>query len=162
MINKYIPHILVLPEDDADRNLALGFLRHSTIDDANVHLLTSARGWVRVVDEFVNVHALELTKYPLRYIVLVIDFDEDSKRYAIVSDRIPDELRDRVFVLGAWSNPENLHKAQKMSLNSIGTVLAEECVSGSMRLWNCEELKHNDAELRRIGDSLRPVLRPSS
>ena len=38
-VNKYLPHVLVLPEDDANRQLANGFLLDPNLLDRRIQLL---------------------------------------------------------------------------------------------------------------------------
>jgi len=46
MVNRYRPHIYILPEDDANRQLANGFVFNT--DSSQVHTLTEAGGWTHV------------------------------------------------------------------------------------------------------------------
>ena len=93
-LNRERPHLLVLPEDDATRSLANGF-----IDGARgpMQALNPARGWSHVLEEFMNIHADGLRKYPLRHIVLLIDFDNDfHRRLAKFQESITQDVSDRV------------------------------------------------------------------
>ena len=61
-VNKHLPHILVLPEDDANRQLANGFLLQ--VDPTRMRqmqVLPVAGGWTAVLDQFLSdeVAALE-------------------------------------------------------------------------------------------------------
>ena len=98
-INKYKPHLLVLPEDDANRQIANGFLLHPNLNSRAIQVLPPSGGWKKVMDNFNNVHAPEMQKLTHRMIVLLIDFDRDEGRLSYVESQIPEELRDRVFVL---------------------------------------------------------------
>jgi hypothetical protein len=71
---------------------------------------------------------------------------------------IPDELMNRVFVIGAWSEPEDLRKARLGTFEEIGFKLAEECRSDSKSTWDHELLKHNADEVVRMASVLRPIL----
>lgn len=55
-INKYKPHILVLPEDDANRQIANGFLLEKTLNQSAIQVLPPAGGWKKVVEEFKTYH----------------------------------------------------------------------------------------------------------
>lgn len=46
-INAYKPHLLVLPEDDANREMANGFLLDSRVLMCNMSVLPPAGGWRR-------------------------------------------------------------------------------------------------------------------
>jgi len=43
-VNKYAPHIVLLPEDDANRQIANGFLLGSNLNSRSVQILRPARG----------------------------------------------------------------------------------------------------------------------
>ncbi|MEH1785097.1 MAG: hypothetical protein V7L23_05745 [Nostoc sp.] len=53
-INKHKPHILVLPEDDANRQIANGFILDISLNSRAIQVLPEARGWQNVVDTFTN------------------------------------------------------------------------------------------------------------
>ena len=42
-VNVYNPHVLVLPEDDANRQIANGFLLEPSIKHRNIQVLTPAK-----------------------------------------------------------------------------------------------------------------------
>ena len=110
-VNKYKPHVLVLPEDDADRQIANGFILEPNLNQRNIDILRPSGGWPRVVEDFTSIHALDMQKLPVRMMVLLIDFDERDDRLEKVKQQIPEELSDRVFILGVWSNPEKLKQS---------------------------------------------------
>jgi hypothetical protein len=126
-VNKDRPHVLVLPEDDANRKLANGFLLNPSVQLRAVQILPNAGGWTKVCANFSSVHALEMERNPERYMVLLVDFDNSSVRLSKVMSIVPPQLVDRVFVLGVLSEPEDLSKSGMGSLEQIGKELAEEC-----------------------------------
>jgi len=79
-INKHRPHILVLPKDDANRQIANGFLLEPNLNSRAIQVLPEARSWQDVMDKFTNNYASTMRKYPQRMIALLIDFDEDEDR----------------------------------------------------------------------------------
>lgn len=99
-----------------------------------------------------------MRSYPDRMLILLIDFDEQESRYQNVKSRIPGDLNDRVFVLGVWSEPEQLKRKTKKSFERIGDSLAEECPDNRNELWEDDLLKHNRKELDRLVSSVRPFL----
>lgn len=104
MVNRDRPHVLVLPEDDANRQLANGF--HDTVDftrDRQMQVLPVAGGWTRVLERFKSDHVDKMASNPNRFMVLLIDFDSRPERLGAVKAEIPTELADRVFILGARS-----------------------------------------------------------
>ena len=87
----------------ANRQIAKGFESHASVRDVHMRILPEARGWRRVLDEFDATHSSELKKYPNRFLVLLIDFDEDGARRQLVQSRIPADLLERVFgLLAVW------------------------------------------------------------
>jgi len=163
-INKYRPHILVLPEDDANRQIANGFLLNPNIDSRAIQVLPPAGGWESVVEQFRKYHAPEMRKFRERRFVLLIDFDLDKNRLSYVNSEILGEMRDRVFVLGVLSEPEDLKRnmESRISLERIGENLAQGCPENTNELWNHDLLIHNRTELEQIALSVRSFLFPSN
>ncbi|MSV32542.1 MAG: hypothetical protein EXQ57_08490 [Bryobacterales bacterium] len=155
--NRHRPHLHILPEDDANRQIAKGFASHVSVKDVKMQVLPEAHGWGRVLDEFDATHSRELKKYPNRFLVLLIDFDEDGARRQLVQSRIPADLLERVFVIGVWSEPERL-KSQLGSYETIGNALAEDCFRDTNTTWSHSLLEHNTAELVRLREQVRPFL----
>jgi hypothetical protein len=79
-VNKYRSHVLVLPEDDANRQIANGFLLDESLNGRAIQVLRSPGGWSKVRDEFVRTHVAEMDRNTLRYMVLLVDFDQDDPR----------------------------------------------------------------------------------
>ena len=52
--NKYRPHICVLPEDDANRQIANGFLTNFNVAMKSINILPIANGWRRVLEDFLQ------------------------------------------------------------------------------------------------------------
>jgi hypothetical protein len=163
--NKYRLHILVLPEDDANRQIANGFLLNPNINSGAIQVLPPAGGWEYVVDKFMQDYASEMQNLPERRMVLLIDFDRQlERRLSDVRSRIPANITDRVFVLGVLSEPEDLKRNMKsrISLERIGENLAQGCPENTNELWNHDLLIHNRIELERMSISVRSFLFPSN
>ena len=125
--NKHLPHVLVLPEDDADRELANRFqLQLDSVRLRQMQVLEVAGGWSAVLERFRSYHVALLKSLPLRFMVLLIDFDGDPERQRTVLADIPPHLADRVFVLGGLSDPEDLKKALG-PYETRGSALARDC-----------------------------------
>lgn len=149
---------MVLPEDDANRQLANGF--HSGIDrsvERQMQILPPVGGWRRVLDAFERDHIRALVQYPSRVLVLLIDFDQEEERLAYVKAQIPSSLTERVFVLGVWSEPEKLKSAGLGSFEDIGERLAKECRQSVAPTWDHELLRHNSPELKRLREVVAPI-----
>lgn len=163
-VNKHRPHVFVLPEDDADRQLAKGF--HQDVDSNRYHqmqVLPEAGGWTEVLERFKSDHVIEMDRYPHRFMVLLIDFDDREDRLDIAKAAIPDRLTDRVFVLGASKDPEHLLKAVRKaklgSYEAIGSALAKDCREETdYSTWGHPLLQHNANELARLREHVRPIL----
>jgi hypothetical protein len=151
---------MILPEDDANRQLANGFVSHAFIAPRSVQVLPSAGGWARVRDEFREVHAAEMEQNQLRWMVLLVDFDEKASRLNEVKIAIPDSLADRVFIIGVWTVPEHLRKHGLPAKEEFAQSLANECYENRRELWKHDLLQHNAGELERMTLALRPILFP--
>ena len=160
-VNKYRPHILVLPEDQANFDIAHGFLLYQLHHPRAIDVLPPAGGWSRVRDEFAETHITEMRKHSPRHMVLMVDFDGRDDRLNAVQEVIPADFADRVFVVGVWSEPEALRVATGCSLEKLGSKLAIECCDGSRVVWNHELLRHNTHEVARMTARLRPILFPN-
>jgi|SRR5271166_3744757 len=157
-VNKYQPHVLVIPEDEADRQLANGFLLDRSLFTRRIQILEEAGGWARVLDQFESDHIAGMEKWPRRFMVLLIDFDGNVGRLAQAKARIPANLADRVFVLGSLTNPEDLKHSFGRTFEEIGTALAEDCREDTNQIWGHNLLSHNATELDRLRRSVRPFL----
>lgn len=161
MINRYKKHIIVLPEDEDNIQIANGFLvHHPNLKERAIQVMGPCRGWKKVVDVFTEEYALEMMgKYSDRMIVLLMDFDNNyEKRLSYVKDRIPPELKERVFVLGVLSEPKNLSRDINKDFEKIGEALAKDCPDKTNELWEHNLLKHNKGELDRMASYVKPFL----
>ena len=148
-VNKYKKHLLILPEDDANRQIALGFILDPGLDERAVQILPPSGGWSKAVESFEQNHATKMRSYPKRAMLLLIDFDNDENRSARVKTRISGGLIDRVFILGTKSEAEDLKRAfaQDNSFEDIGKKLAEDCANQVYDIWRHKLLEHNRDEL---------------
>lgn len=165
-VNKFIEHILVLPEDDANRQIINGFILNLNVKKTAIDVLPNAKGWKKVVDEFKSNHVPEMEKLSKRMMVLVIDFDDYKKpdelsyenRLSYVKSQIPDHLHERVFILGSRTAPEKLKREMKLSFELIGESLAKDCSENTDKAWGHHLLQHNQTELARMVFSVKPFL----
>ncbi len=158
-MNKYRKHVYLVPEDDADRQIADGFILHHRVNETRIKVVPPAGGWSNVLKTSRDEYIPTLRKYDLAHVVMLIDFDGnvDARRVEF-EQAIPDELKGRVFLVGSRDNPEILKKELKMNLGEIGESLARDCDAGTTEYWDCEQLQHNDAELQRLVRSVKPFL----
>lgn len=89
--------------------------------------------------------------------VLLIDFDGQAGRLNEAKARIPERLNDRVFVLGAWTEPEAL-KADLDSYDAIGAAMANDCREDTDKTWRHKLLQHNVNEIDRLREPVRRIL----
>ncbi len=153
------PHILVLPEDAANRQLVNGFLLEvDLIRQRQMQVLRVAGGWKRVLECFQSDHIKDLKRYSHRFMVLLIDFDGQKDRFDKASAVVPDDLKDEVFIIGGWGEPEDLRKYGLGSPETIGKALAKDCREDTDTTWGHALLQHNAGELDRLRKHVRPLL----
>lgn len=155
-VNRYRKHLLVLPEDDATRSLAVGFSDQAV---GPIQVLRPARGWEHVLERFELDHVPHLRAFGEAHVVLLIDFDDDFPgRLAHFQRFIPLDVADRVYVLGALTEAETLRSDTGCKFGALGEALALECADGRSTLWCCAQLIHNQPELARLIESVLPFL----
>jgi len=154
-VNKSKPHVLVLPEDDANRQMANGFLLE--LSSRQIQILSEAGGWTKVLDCFTQDHIWAMERFQQRFMVLIIDFDNREDRLQTVKTKIPAHLANRVFALGALGEPEELRKPLG-TYESIGRALAKDCREGTDNIWSHNLLRHNAAEVHRLREHVRSIL----
>ena len=157
-VNRYQPHVLVLPEDDANRQLANGFIQDQDVSTRRIQVLEPAGGWMRVMECFKSDHVRAMETCPLRSMVLLIDFDGKKDRMNLAKEVIPSHLTERVFVLGVLTEPEDLRKASLGSYETIGRAMAKDCREETDTPWGHDLLQHSAGEIGRLRDSVRPFL----
>ena len=74
-MNKFVHHIFVIPEDEADEEIANGFALHERVDVRRIQVMPVAGGWSNVLAIFREEYIPRLRKYPLGHVVMLIDFD---------------------------------------------------------------------------------------
>jgi len=157
-VNKYKPHLYVIPEDDRDRQIADGFVLHARVDARQVQVVGPAGGWVRVLETFKKEY-LPLLKNDKAHVVLLIDFDgSPTERRAKIELEIPQELRSRVFVVGPRGTPESLRKSLGKDYEDIGKSLANDCDGGTLDVWGHEHLLHNERDRLQLVGTVKQFL----
>lgn len=159
-MNQYKPHIVILPEDDANRQIANGFLNNLKVNFRSIKILHSAGGCQKVPDKFAKDIIPDMEKNSDKIVILLIDFDEKEgsvNNFTYAKNKIPEDLLDRVFILGVLSEPERLKKGNG-SYEQIGEKLAEDCYDDTNTLWQHPLLKHNQNELRRMSSFVKPII----
>ncbi|MGO9744310.1 MAG: hypothetical protein ACLPN5_22880 [Roseiarcus sp.] len=138
--------------------MANGFLL--SLSTYQVQIQGPVGRWLHVVDHFVKVYVKQMRKYQKQHVVLLIDFDGDTERRAVIEKDIPTDLKDRVFILGALTEPEELRRAGLGTYEEIGKAMANDCCLGTLDNCGNDLLKHNIAELARLRKGVCPDLPP--
>ena len=147
-----------MPEDRANEEIANGFIQISSINNGTIKIERPAGGWKKVLKRFKEEHIAVMRQYTKTKVVLLIDFDQKEGRLSYVNSQIPDDLKERVFVLGVLSNPEDLRNDIGKNFEGIGEDLANNCSDNTNDSWEHKLLKHNRIELDRMIVSVRPFL----
>ena len=160
-VNKFLPHVFVVPEDRADEELANGFVQHDQVDGRQVQVLRPADGWSGVLDKFTTQYIPYLRNHSKGYVILLIDFDSkyDDRRDQF-KKAVPVELENRVFVVGCKETPELLRQALGESLEDIGRSLADDCYKGTVDVWGHDHLKHNEPDRMQLVKMVKSILFP--
>ena len=153
-VNRHQKHILVLPEDDANKDIVNGFVLDWN-KEIGLRICPVARGWVHAFSDFSRNYLPDIRNYPECRFVILIDFDNQFQdRWGRFCELVPEELKDRVFLLGCTNEPEDVRRGQKTTFEGIGKMLAEDCNRGTRTQWNRDAFKHNIPELDRLKQSL--------
>ena len=160
-VNKFLPHVFVVPEDRADEELANGFVQHDQVDGRQVQVLRPADGWPGVLEKFTTQYISYLRNHSEGYVILLIDFDAKYKDQRDRFDKaVPDDLKKRVFVVGAKETPELLRQALGERLEDIGLSLADDCYKGTVDVWGHDHLKHNEPDRLQLVQTVKSILFP--
>ena len=160
-VNRYKPHVWVVPEDDACRQLANGFVLHPSLDAIPIDIKPAAGGWPKVLTKLSREYIIGLRDYALRHLVLLIDFDNNvEERTKHFREQFPKDLYGRIYLLGSRSAPEPLRRDFGQSFEKIGQLLADDCANKTNASWGNELLRHNIPELDRLTTSVRNILFP--
>ena len=162
--NIYQPHLLILSEDDAYRDLANGFVGHSAIAIKKIQVDQPAGGWLKLLNAFTQNHVRDMETYTHRHVLMLLDLDGNSNRYRDdILPKIPANIYNRFFVLSCKDEAENLKSDMgRGKWEQMGEQLAESCHNDAYgRLnspWLLPQLDHNRIELARLGSTVRPFI----
>jgi len=158
-MNKYAPHVYVIPEDRADEQIADGFVLHHRVKTPRIKVMPPAGGWPEVLKTFEVEYISVLRDYPQAHVILLIDFDDriDERREKFAR-AIPTDIQARVFVIGPKNTPEELKREMNEGVEAVGTKLASDCDAGTVEYWGHDQLQHNDSERQRLVQTVRPFL----
>lgn len=158
-VNRYQPHLLILPEDDANRQLANGFVKNPSINLRAVQVLPPSGGWPKVHSDFIEHYIAQLRRHSHGHLVLLIDFDNQvENRTKHFTDEFPEDVASRVYLIGTLDEPEPLRVSLGMSLERIGEQLSSSCLDDDDQHWRHELLQHNLMEVQRLITNVKPFL----
>lgn len=157
-VNRERLHLIIVPEDDACRQLVNGFFL--VADHGQVRVSTVAGGWRRAVDVLLDTYVPYLERNDNGHVLIVVDFDDDSGRGNAILEKVPTTVRDRVFVLGCLREAEDLKRANLGNYESIGKTLADECKDSRREVWVHELLAHNEPHTAILSQALQATLFP--
>ncbi len=162
-VNKMRPHLVVIPEDEANLQLVNGFIGYFAVNSRQVGLESPAGGWMPALTLFETDYVSYLRKFQKGNVVVLIDFDgEGDTRRTTCEQKVPDDLKERVFFLGTRDEPEALRREIKLSLESIGESAARDCAQNQTQFWGHDHLTHNLTELSRLLPIAHPILFPGA
>lgn len=157
-INKFEDHILIFPEDDANREIVNGLTLLPNIKLNKIQIMQSEGGWIKLIESFKKNHLDKLKNNEKRRVVLLLDFDSDPDRKESIKkeliDSLPISVKERIFIFGAYSEPEDLRRKTKKSFETIGKELLKDCPDNISELWSNELLQHNLTEVDRFRKSV--------
>lgn len=162
-VNRWEPHIVVIPEDEANLQLVNGFINYFAVNSRQLGLESPAGGWMPALTLFESDHVSYLRRYKKGNVVILIDFDgEEDARRTYCENRIPDDVKPRTFLIGTRNQPEDLRREIKLSLESIGESAARDCAQNQTHFWGHDHLTHNLTELARLLPIAHPILFPGA
>jgi hypothetical protein len=155
-VNRFREHVIVVPEDDADRQLALGFVLHAAVNRTHIRLDGIADGWPNLLRRLREEYIGHLRRFPGGHVVLLMDFDDRIEERRRALENLVAEFDDRgqwegrVYLLGAAKDPEQLVREFGTHETRIGERLADECFREKFEWWDDELLAHNRETRERL------------
>lgn len=172
-MNKYKPNLLILCEDAINRDIAKGFILglhdlHGFLNPSPIethHEL--AAGWCKAIDNLENSWINKLQDNPNLFLLVLIDSDGRMDRIQEIKSKLPNDLINRISVMGCFHQPETLKKQAhtaikqmdkkaKVSDENVGKALFQHCKDNpENNLWHSDELKHNLAEIEQLKENTK-------
>lgn len=157
-VNREKPYLIVLFEDDAYKDLFMGF-------EFSMQKQISQRP---VCGGFDSVHLLltneksillkELNKFPKAYVLALIDADSDNYPHSqkgkidTLKTAIDVKYQDRVFIIGSKIEAEDIKQViiGQGKWKTVSQKLEDSCKNDHCQLWQDDMLKHNLDEISRL------------
>ena len=158
-VNNYDRHLLIIPEDDAYRDIANGFVGHFAVADKKIRVEKPAGGWLKLRQSFTQDHEKGLRQYPKRHVLMLLDLDGSPNRAQEFTNAISKDIRERVFLLCCRNEAENVKKELGYGhFEPIGQQMAQSCYDNARDApespWTCGQLRQNEGELRRLAEAV--------
>lgn len=154
--NNYRPHLLIIPEDAANVDLALGVSLSANVKRHRITIERAAGGYLKALEKYKADIDASMRQFTQRLVVLLIDFDGEHDRFATMMERLPPEHKNRVFILGVFKEPEDLKRAfHYKTLENLGGAMLDGCPKQMSAIWQHELLKHNQEELLRLKQEIK-------
>jgi len=156
-VNLYQEHLYVLLEDEEYQKIMNGVNLSLHVNNDVVKISHLSGGWGKVLEDFrdpKNSIGL-LKKFQKRHALLLMDFDyEFNSRLEEFRQLVPDELKNRVFILGIDNKEsEDLAKYFKCNSEEVGKKLIENCPNGDLLHWQNIHLRCNLSEIERMREA---------
>ena len=148
-VNRNQEHLLILPEDKACGDIVAAFI--ANVEERfsrKAQLLSPAGGWRHAIEQ-VSSDDNDLGSYPMRHLLLVIDFDDHAERRNEIEAAIPQQLSNRVYIVGSLKEAEDL-KPVFGRYELVGEALWKACMDQTNDPWEHELLAHNLPEVKRL------------
>lgn len=157
-VNKHIPHLYVIPEDDANRQMAVGFEKDYRVRGNAFQVVAPAGGWRKAIDKL-KTQYFELLELNVKsHVLVLIDCEGDADRISNAMAEVPIQIKDRVFIIGTLSEPEVLKASLKTPIEKIGEMVVEDCFDSTHKIWMHDQLKHNAPEVSRLKTTLFKIV----
>ena len=123
-----------------------------------MQVMPVAGGWEKVVNQILEIYVPKVRSNPNTHVVGIIDCDNHPDRIAVQLSQVPDDVRERVFLLGTLDDPQAFKRSVKLTFERIGIQLVDECFHKSLKLWRHAQLTHISDEIDRAAATLHPIL----
>lgn len=154
-INRYQDYLIVLFEDNAYKDIFLGF---SFSKNKQILLKPVCQGFGDVFLQLSDKGSLilkELNMYHHAYVLACIDADLDSQNESKIEKlkkSLFTEYKERIFILGSRYEAEHIKRfiIQQGKWKKVGEMLENDCKNEHYQLWRNEMLQHNGNEIERF------------
>ena len=146
-VNREKWHLLIKPEDDANRQIANGFVESLELQaQSKIQLLPPAGGYLKALG---FIQDAQLERFRHRRVLILIDFDKSVELRQRIVEKYA-SVSSRIFVVGAKPEAENLRREMKCHFDECGEQIASDCVSRKCAIWKLKPLDHNEDMLERL------------